>query len=527
MKNAVIYARYSSDRQNEMSIEGQLRECRSYAQKNDMLVIEEYIDRAQTATTDKRPNFLRMIQDSENRTFEVILVYQLDRFARNKNDSGYYKKILSNNGVRVISAKEQIASDSSGVITEGMLEIVADWFSKQLSEKVTRGMMQNAEKCKYNGGTMTFGYTVDNDGHYILDEQRAPIVKEIFERIANGETAASICADLNRRGIRTIKGNVFVKNSLQNMIRNEKYKGIYSFGGVRVPDGMPRIVSDELFDEVQDALEHRSSMTRPVSDNYLLTGKLYCGYCTKPMIGTSGTSKTGKVHRYYICQNTIGKVKKCDKRSVRKDFIESQVISICLASLTDDIIDTVVDSVVAQNNIDQESPELVRLRAEIKAIEKKIDELIDQVEAGVHSPRFARRLEEREAELETLKKQKRIEEHKQRRIDPELARSFLYSMKNGNFQRSMEYRKMLINLFIDKVYVFDDHLRVLFNYDKRSSASESQAKAIDKYFTEGSEPKDNGVPIRICNFNKNSHILFHCPKPCNIMPSGTSELSQI
>ena len=410
MKNAVIYARYSSDRQNEMSIEGQLRECRSYAQKNDMLVIEEYIDRAQTATTDKRPNFLRMIQDSENRTFEVILVYQLDRFARNKNDSGYYKKILSNNGVRVISAKEQIASDSSGVITEGMLEIVADWFSKQLSEKVTRGMMQNAEKCKYNGGTMTFGYTVDNDGHYILDEQRAPIVKEIFERIANGETAASICADLNRRGIRTIKGNVFVKNSLQNMIRNEKYKGIYSFGGVRVPDGMPRIVSDELFDEVQDALEHRSSMTRPVSDNYLLTGKLYCGYCTKPMIGTSGTSKTGKVHRYYICQNTIGKVKKCDKRSVRKDFIESQVISICLASLTDDIIDTVVDSVVAQNNIDQESPELVRLRAEIKAIEKKIDELIDQVEAGVHSPRFARRLEEREAELETLKKQKRIEE---------------------------------------------------------------------------------------------------------------------
>ena len=126
----------------------------------------------------------------------------------------------------------------------------------------------------------------------------------------------------------------------------------------------------------------------------------------------------------------------------------------------------------------------------------------------MHSPRFARRLEEREAELETLKKQKRIEEHKQRRIDPELARSFLYSMKNGNFQRSMEYRKMLINLFIDKVYVFDDHLRVLFNYDKRSGASDSQAKAIDKYFTEGSELKDNGVPTKICSFNKKLHIFF-------------------
>ena len=232
MKTAVIYARYSSDSQNEMSIEGQIKECREYANRNNILVIEEYIDRARTATTDKRPSFLRMIQDSENKSFDIILVYQLDRFARNKNDSGYYKKILSDHGVKVISAKEQIASDSSGVITEGMLEIVADWFSKQLSEKVTRGMMQNAEKCKYNGGTKTFGYAIDSDGNYVLDEKNAPIVKEIFERIANGETCGAVCTDLNRRGVKTVKGGDFVKNSLQNMIRNEKYKGIYSYGDV-------------------------------------------------------------------------------------------------------------------------------------------------------------------------------------------------------------------------------------------------------------------------------------------------------
>ena len=126
MKNAVIYARYSSDRQNEMSIEGQIEECRRYASEHDLLIVQEYIDRAQTATTDKRPGFLRMIDDSENGGFEIILVYQLDRFARNKNDSGYYKKILSDNGVRVLSAKEQIADDSSGIITEGLLEVVAD-----------------------------------------------------------------------------------------------------------------------------------------------------------------------------------------------------------------------------------------------------------------------------------------------------------------------------------------------------------------------------------------------------------------
>ena len=129
MKYAVVYARYSSDRQNEMSIEGQLAECRKYAEANDIVIVQEYIDRALTATTDKRPEFLRMISDSSERNFEIILVYQFDRFARNKDDSGYYKKILRDNGVRVISAKEQIPDDSSGVITEGMLEIVADWFS--------------------------------------------------------------------------------------------------------------------------------------------------------------------------------------------------------------------------------------------------------------------------------------------------------------------------------------------------------------------------------------------------------------
>ena len=102
MKNAVIYARYSSDRQNETSIEVQIEECRRYAIEHDLLVVQEYIDRAQTATTDRRPNFLRMIDDSENGTFEIILVYQFDRFSRNKDDSGYYKKILAKHGVREI-----------------------------------------------------------------------------------------------------------------------------------------------------------------------------------------------------------------------------------------------------------------------------------------------------------------------------------------------------------------------------------------------------------------------------------------
>lgn len=103
-KRVVIYARFSSHSQTEQSIEGQLRECYEYAKRQDLLVVAEYIDRALTGTTDKRPEFLRMIEDSKKKIFDYVLVYQLDRFARNRYDSANYKAKLKKNGVRVLSA---------------------------------------------------------------------------------------------------------------------------------------------------------------------------------------------------------------------------------------------------------------------------------------------------------------------------------------------------------------------------------------------------------------------------------------
>ena len=407
--NAVIYARYSSHSQNEMSIEGQIAECRRYANEHDYVIACEYIDRAQSATTDKRPEFQRMIEDSKDHDFEVVLVYQFDRFARNKNDSGYYKKILADNGVRVVSAKEQIANDSSGVITEGMLEIFADYFSKQSAEKIVRGLYQNAQNCKYNGGNILYGYAVDPDRRYILHDERAPIVKEMFERIADGETMQAIMEDLNRRGIKTNRGKPFRKNSLQHTLRNERYKGTYIYGDVKIPGGIPRIVSDELFDDVQRIIGKHPRSRRPATEDYLLTGRIYCGHCKDPMVGTSGTSKTGKVHRYYTCQKSPSK---CDKKNIKKSLIEDLVFETCSSLITDDLINDVVASVVAINKQDQESLETVRLRKEIKQTEDKIERLIDQIENGTANLRVSDRLDQREAELNSLKKQLSIEQGK-------------------------------------------------------------------------------------------------------------------
>ncbi len=130
---AVIYARYSSDNQREESIEGQLRECMEYAKFNGIDVINSYIDRAFSAKTDHRPEFQRMIKDSYKGLFDVVLVWKLDRFARNRYDSAHYKAILKRNGVKVLSAKETISEGSEGVLLEAMLEGYAEYYSLELA----------------------------------------------------------------------------------------------------------------------------------------------------------------------------------------------------------------------------------------------------------------------------------------------------------------------------------------------------------------------------------------------------------
>ena len=138
--NVVIYARYSSDRQTEQSIEGQLKECYEYARRNGYTIVGEYIDRAISGTTDHRPEFLRMIADGDKKLFQAVLVYQLDRFARNRYDSATYKAKLKKNGIRVLSARENISDDASGVLMEAVLEGMAEYYSVELSQKIRRGM---------------------------------------------------------------------------------------------------------------------------------------------------------------------------------------------------------------------------------------------------------------------------------------------------------------------------------------------------------------------------------------------------
>ena len=194
---AVIYARYSSDNQREESIEGQIRECTAYAEKNGITVVKHYIDRALSAKTDNRPDFQQMIKDSEKRLFDIVLVWKLDRFARNRYDSAHYEYQLERNHVKLVSATEPISDSPAGIMVKSMLTGMAEYYSAELSEKVVRGMTENVLKGKYNGGTIPIGFKVDEEKFFQIDPLKAPFVVEAFQRYNDGATMKELMNWLN------------------------------------------------------------------------------------------------------------------------------------------------------------------------------------------------------------------------------------------------------------------------------------------------------------------------------------------
>ena len=379
----VIYARYSSDNQREESIEGQLRECKDYAERNGITILGTYIDRALSAKTDNRPEFQKMIKDSAKGLFDVVLVWKLDRFARNRYDSARYKNLLKKNGVKVISARENISEGSEGIILEAMLEGYAEYYSAELSEKVIRGLTDNALKCKYNGGTVPMGYYIDEQQFYQIDPKTAPVVLEMFTKYSEGATMQELVNLLNSRGMRSIRGGKITLNIMNHLLKNRRYMGEYSYRDVVKEDGIPAIVPKELFERVQERLakNKKAPARHKAEDDYLLTTKLYCGKCGSFMVGESGTSHTMKVHRYYRCVNTKKK-KLCDKKAVKKDWIEDLVVNYTMkAIMNDEVMERLIDTLMELQK--KESTDLPLLKKQLAETEKGINNMLNAIQAGI------------------------------------------------------------------------------------------------------------------------------------------------
>lgn len=471
---AVIYARYSSDNQREESIEGQIRDCKEYAKYNDISIVGSYIDRAMSAKTDNRPNFQKMIKDSAKRQFDMVIVWKLDRFARNRFDSANYKNLLKKNGVRVVSAKESISEGAEGIILESVLEGYAEYYSVELAEKVNRGMKDNALKAMYNGGVTPLGYYVDEEQHLQIDEKKAPFVQEIFRRFADGEAIKSIIADMNARGVgitvrmkkksgRKAYEHSLGYNNVRRILTNRKYIGEYRFKDVVIENAIPPIVDKELFEKAQKriAVNTRAPAVKKATDEYLLTTHLFCGKCKAMMIGESGTGKKGTVYHYYKCANAK-KTHTCDKKTVAKDFIENAVVKAVVEKLFDDDLMEQLSYRLYDLQM-HDSTILPALKSRLAETEAGIENMLDAIQQGIVTDGTKKRL----ADLESRKNELEIQIAEEQIRRPILTREqILYGLTR--FRKldlsAPKGKQILIDSFVNTIYLFDDYMIITCNY---------------------------------------------------------------
>lgn len=488
MKTAVIYARYSCDAQSEQSIEGQLRVCEEYAAKNDILILDTYIDRAMTGTNDMRPDFQRMIRDSAKRQWNYVVVYKLDRFSRNKYEATVHKNTLKNNGVKVVSAMENIPDSPEGIILESLLEGMNQYYSAELAQKVRRGMRETRLKGNYQGGHLPYGY-VACDKKVIIDEEKAEVVRFIFEQYAKGVFVKDIIATLTANGI-CYKGKPFVMNTIYGILKNEKYSGSYMLGDEVVDKIYPPIISQEVFTRVRAKVNANKYGKRSVAVVYLLRHKMKCGYCGESIIAECGTSKTGDRRYYYKCHGRKNLHNGCTQSAYRKDTLEAFVISSILEELKKPHqIERITKGVLALQEAQiKTSSTLGILEKERKQNESAIENIMSAIERGFYTTtanKRMRELEERQSEIERLII---IERSKmQVKVSAEEIRAFYEAAL-------LQESQTLINYLVKEIIVFDNEIHIYFNSPLQTSPDESQGFSLCE--------RETTIPERIQNSHK-------------------------
>lgn len=456
--DVALYLRFSSERQKEQSIEGQLRDCIAYCQRKGFRITAIYVDRATTARKDveKRVHFQEMISDSARQCWNYIVVWKLDRFARNREDSVVYKMRLRKNGVQVKSATETISENPEGIILESVLEGIAEYYSAELSQKIRRGMRESALKGNSVGGLIPLGYKLENH-KLVIDPNTAHIVQEAFQRYASGDSMAEICRIFNGKGYRTAKNAEFNRSSFKSMFKNVRYVGTYVFKDMEMENTIPPIIDKDLFDAVQKRLEKTADAPArgKAKVDYLLSGKLFCGHCGSPMNGETGTGKTGAVYNYYTCY-ARKRGKGCNKKPLKKEYIERVVAEDAMALLNNKMIEELADMAMSQADRDlKENTRIPELSTKLAEVERGINNITKAIEKGIASDTLMIRLTELEKEKKNLTSQLRDEEKYIYRIDRDQVVFWLTKFQGGDI-KDEDCRRRIIDLMVNSVTVWDE-----------------------------------------------------------------------
>lgn len=487
---AALYARFSSDNQREESIEAQLRAMHEYCARNGAAIVEEFCDRARSATTDDRPEFLNMIAASREGKFDIVLVHKLDRFSRNRYDSAYYKRELRKNNVTLMSVLENLDDSPESIILESVLEGMSEYYSKNLGREVMKGMKESARQCRYTGGHVPYGFKVNKETYrFEIEEKEAEAVRMIFQGVCDGLGYAEIIDKLNYLGYRNKAGRPFVKNSITEMLRNEKYRGVYIFNRaaarsatgtrnnhlskhedemIRIEGGMPRIVDDETFFKVSRIIKNRSHRAANLTakETYLLTGKVVCGHCGSAFTGNcsySGSNKRKRVTYKCGAKSKRGELR-CDVKDVNRDYLEQFVVEqISEIIFSEERIPEILEGYeesIASLNLKTDSAMNI-LREQQRSTQQKIDNIISVI-AQSGSPTLLTTLDRLEAELAGINE--KIEAHEQssgyKNIDRRQVIEAYRKAQQMFVEGTLPQRKQLINLYVKRVVVYSEYVRI-------------------------------------------------------------------
>ena len=499
-RTAVAYARYSSAGQRDVSIEQQLHDIRLFAAREGYNIVHEYADHAKSGykRTTARSAFQAMLAAADRGNFDTLIVWKVDRFGRNREESATYKGRLRMRGVKVVYAMEPIPEGAAGIMLEGMLETTAEWYSANLSENVKRGMYDNAAKCMYNGAHV-YGYCCGPDRKYAIVPEEAAVVRNIFEMYIGGMTITQICDRLNASGLKTNRGKPFVYSRVFNILHQERYLGIYIFNDIRIPDGMPRIIDQKTWEDARSMAKKQMRHHETRTSDFLLTGKAFCGKCHKPMVGDSGTSKTGDTHYYYSCQSKKRRAG-CDKCSVRKDYLEDKVIDFLFDHcLTGEQMEAIASAVVQAQKEAMGSSPVPAMEEELRHALKQQDNINNAIAEGIWNSSTKAKLDELADTIKDLQENIAILKFSQAKLqDHDSVIQYLQRMAAGDRQ-DPEHRRHIINTFLNSVYVFDDHLKVAINAIEGNSQVPISPDS-------GSDTDPDGLPT---GFHPNSRTIVY------------------
>lgn len=489
--SAICYYRYSSDSQRDCSIEQQREAAWEFAGRMGFEIIREYEDPAISGTTNDRPDYQRMLYEIETLRPANLILWATDRLARDRYESVYAKDRIRKCGIKIHYITEPVPEDDSA---SGLIESVYEWIAEQhsikLSQNVLRGLNYNAERGLYNGN-LILGYVGEKNKPYRIDEKSAEVVRQIFEEYADGKPKQRICDDLNKRGIRTVRDKEFTVNSLSHILANDTYLGIYKFGDYRIEGGIPRIIDDELFERVQERIQKNKrggkgaiKKLNPDADiaEYLLTGKLFCRECKKPMTGLSGTGKGGELFYYYSCSEH--RKHKCPMKNKPKELLERITLRVLQDLLTNDANRFLLaEKIYAYYQYQNDRKDYINsLKARLAETEKKLKNVMKAIESGIFNDTTAGRMNELESQKKALQEEIAVEENRQKyELTFEQILRFLDTIF-GDIDNAEQFTKIM-DMFIAKIYVtLDNKMIFLFYYsdDQREVDIKDMEEALDR-----------------------------------------------